>query len=205
MQPYALGLMAQAVAASDRPAAVGLLEAAFHELEQQQPTRSGTTLHGKAQLAGALLPVVEDVEPDRLPEFTARAIALREPWLDGSSVAEHAEEIAQIAMMIARYDRELALHLLEPQVKQLAMVRGPAGSDFTSFRVLAALALIDPRRAVELAESLPDDPAPGLDENTPKNLARIQLAVLLAAHGKARWQQVYDSYLNLWTPGQRYL
>ena len=77
-----------------------------------------------------------------------------------------------LAMMIARYDRDLAARLLRPQVEQLGALRSLATQDFISFRVLAALAMIDPRQAVERIEKLPDDPAPGLDASSPKNSAR---------------------------------
>ena len=108
-------------------------------------------------------------------------------------------------MMIARYDRDLAARLLRPQVEQMGTLRGLTTQDYITFRVLAALALIDPRQAVERVEKLPDDPAPGLEEQTPKNAARIHVARLLAAHGKERWTYIYEYFLYLWTPEQRYL
>ena len=103
--------------------------------------------------------------------------------------------------MIATWRRRL----LRPQIEQLGTLRSLATQDYISFRVLAALAMIDPRQAVERVEKLPDDPAPGLEENSPKNSARIHVARLLAAHGKERWKYIYEYFLYLWTPGQRYL
>jgi hypothetical protein len=74
-----------------------------------------------------------------------------------------------------------------------------------TFRVLSALALIDPHRAVEQVEALPDDPAPGTNPRATKNQARIYVARLLALHDADRWRHVYEYFLYLWTPDQRYL
>ena len=93
-----------------------------------------------------------------LPEFLARTLSLRERWLDTGNGVYQADEIAALEMMIARYDRNLAARLLRPQIEQLGALRSLTTQDFISFRVLAALATIDPRQAVERIEKLPDDP-----------------------------------------------
>ena len=67
------------------------------------------------------------------------------------------------------------------------------------------MATIDPRQAALRIEAMPDDPPPGTDSNTPKNMARIYVAQLLASHGKDRWQRIYEYFIYLWTPDQRYL
>ena len=205
LKPYALGLIAQRLAATDKPGAVELLETAYHELDQLAERGRTSTLHGNAQIAGGLLPIVEEVVPQRLPEFLARTLSLRERWLDTGNGVYQADEIAALEMMIARYDRDLAARLLRPQIEQLGALRSLTTQDFISFRVLAALAMIDPRQAVERIEKLPDDPAPGLEADSPKNAARIHVARLLAAHGKERRRYIYEYFLYLWTPEQRYL
>lgn len=205
LRPYALGLIAQRLAATDKPGAVELLETAYRELDHLADRAQTSTLHGNAQIASALLPIVEVVVPERLPEFLARTLSLREPWVDTGNGVHKADEIALLTMMIARYDRDLATRLLRPQLEQLGAIRSLVIHDVISSRVLAALAMIDPREAVELTERLPNDPAPGLDESSPKNLARIHVARMLAAHGKERWKYIYEYFLYLWTPEQRYL
>jgi len=208
LKPYALGLMAQTLAATDKTRAIELLESACSELDHLAERGRGSALHGNANVAAGLLPIVEQVAPERIPEFLARALSLREPRLAAGDAAGNmvteADETYQLAMMIARYDRELAARLLRPQVEKLGTFRGLSTQDYISYRVLAALALIDPLQAVERIEKLPEDPAPGLEDHTPKNSARIHVARLLAAHGKERWNYVNVYFLYLWTPDQRY-
>jgi hypothetical protein len=205
LRPYALGLIAQRLAATDKPGAVELLETAYRELDLLVGRGGASAAHGTAEIAAALLPIVEEVVPGRLPEFLARTLSLRDPWLDNGNTVARGDEIAALPMMISRYDRDLAARLVRPQLEQLGALRSLVIHDVISFRVLAALAMVDPREAVELTERLPNDPAPGLDENSPKNRARIHVARLLAAHGKERWKYIYQYFLYLWTPEQRYL
>ncbi len=205
LKPYALGRIAQKLAATDKPGAVELLEAAFRELDQLTATGQSSTIYGNAQIAAALLPIVEEIMPDRLAEFLARALSLRDPWLESVNAVYQAQEVVQLAIMIARYDRDLAARLLQPEVEHLGRLRALAAYDSISFRVLAALAMIDPRQAVEQVEKLPDDSTPALDESSPKSASRLYVAKLLAAHGKKRWTFIYEYFLYLWTPDQRYL
>ena len=59
------------------------------------------------------------------------------------------------------------------------------------------------RSAVQAHARRPD--RRGQHSNTPKNMARIYVAQLLARHGKDRWQRIYEYFMYLWTPDQRYL
>ena len=78
LKPYALGLIAQKLAATDKAGALELLETALRELEARAVRGETSTLHGNAKIAGALLPIVEEVVPERLPEFLAtNALAAR--------------------------------------------------------------------------------------------------------------------------------
>jgi hypothetical protein len=150
---------------------------------------------------------VEQLEPDRLAEFLGRTLALRPARGDQADQddAGSAETTAVLAMMVARYDRPLAARLLEPELRQTGSHQAASSRDYLTWRILAALALIDPRRAVEQVEALPDDPAPGNDPDATKNSVRIQVAKLLALHGAERWQHVYQYFLHLWMPDQRFL
>ena len=77
---------------------------------------------------------------------------------------------ALLAMMVARYDRQLAARLLEPELREIGTHSIRAGlSDFATTNVLSALALIDPQQAVERVLALPDDPGAGTDTRTTKN------------------------------------
>jgi len=93
--PDALGLIAQKLAATDKAGATELLETAYRELDHlAERGRTSTLLHGNAQIASGLLPIVEEVVPKRLPEFLARAISLREPWLDAGNGVGKDQQVA---------------------------------------------------------------------------------------------------------------
>ena len=63
--------------------------------------------------------------------------------------------------------------------------------------------MIDPRKAVELIEALPESPSTAINGFAPtKNDILIEAARLLSLHGDDRWRHVYEHYLLLWTPDQ---
>jgi protocatechuate 3,4-dioxygenase beta subunit len=206
-KPYALGLMARTIAATDKAAAIRLLDEAYAALGQLADAGEQSDYAGLVEVAAALLPVVEQAEPDRLAEFLGRTLALRPARGDSTDRDQdtRARTTAALAAMMARYDRRLAAHLLAPELQETGTRRTSFRTDYATARLLAALALIDPRRAVEQVEALPDDPEPGTDPYATKNQARIQAARLLALHGAERWRHVYEHFLSLWTPDQRYL
>jgi protocatechuate 3,4-dioxygenase beta subunit len=206
-RPHAFGLMAQAIAATNKSGAIRLLDEAYTALDQIASSGDRSSYAGLVQVAAGLLPIVEQLEPDRLAEFLGRTLALRPARGDQADQddAGSAETTAALAMMAARYDRPLAARLLEPELRQIGSHQAATGWDYVTWRILAAVALVDPRRAVEQVEALPDDPAPGTDPDATKNTARIRVAKLLALHGAERWQYVYEYFLSLWTPDQRYL
>ena len=205
LRPYALGLMAGAVAAADRAAANRLLEDAYADLERLAANGWTGQFASICGVAGALLPTVERVDASRLPEFLARALALRPPTGGRNEAAYIPEQTASLAMMVARYDRGLAARILRPELDRLGAAPSPTApqsytiSDYASDkRVLAALALIDPRQAVERIERLPDETG----TRTLKGEARIEAARILALRGEARWSHVCERELLLWTPRQ---
>jgi hypothetical protein len=204
LKPHALGLMAQAIATSDKPAATRLLGEAYAELERLAAQGWTSQFASICGVAGGLLPVAEQVDAARLPEFLARALALRPPTGGRNEGSWIPEQAASLAMMVARYDRGLAARIVRPELEGLGIRQGVSPGE-SAQRVLTALALIDPRRAVEQVEALADDPGPGTDPNATKNMACIQVAKLLALHGAERWRHVYEYFLYLWTPDQRYL
>ena len=206
-RPHVLGLMARAIGPTDKAGAIRLLDDAYAALDQIAAGGDRPSYPGLVEVAAGLLPIVEQVEPDRLAEFLGRTLALRSARGDQTDhdAAGGAGTTAALAMMVARYDRQLAARVLEPELGETGSHQDAAGLDYVTWRILAALALIDPRRAVELLEALPDDPGHGTDPNATKNMARIQVAKLLALHGAERWQYVYEYFLYLWTPDQRYL
>jgi protocatechuate 3,4-dioxygenase beta subunit len=205
-RPHVFGLMAQAIAAADRPAAIRLIDEAYAALDRIAASGESTS-YPAADVGATLLPIVEQIEPDRLAECVAHTLALRPTQGDATAREGNATAwgTAALAMVLARYDRKLAARLLEPHVQKIGSHMLAFGTDNTTFRVLSALAVIDPKRAVERVEALPDDPAPGTDPEAAKNASRIAVAKILAAHGAERWRFVYENFLYLWTPDRRSL
>jgi len=206
--PYALGLMAQAIAATDKAGAARLINDAYRGLEDLAAGGQPLARHDPLEVASGLLPVVEQVEPERLAEFLGRTLALLPARGDQPGPGEVANVRSKVllVMMVARYDRQLAARLLEPQLREIGTHSVQTGvSDFATTIVLSALALIDPQQAVERVEALPDDLEAGTDPRTTKNRARMEVAKMLALHGADRWRHLYENLLNLWTPDQRYL
>jgi hypothetical protein len=197
--------MAQEIAATDKAAAVRLIDEAYAVLDQLAAA-DRPAYPGVVEVAAALLPIVERVDPDRLAEFLGHTLAMRLPRGDQTDRDEtvRARTTVALSTMVARYDRPLAARLLEPELHEIEGRRVHSDMD-ESWQFLATLALIDPRRAVEMVQALPDDPAPGTSPDAVKNQARIHVAKMLALHGADRWEFFYQEILNLWIPDQRYL
>jgi hypothetical protein len=113
-RPYAYGLMAQSLAPTDKGAACRLIEDAYTELDRQVTQGQSTIRSNEVMIAAGLLPIVEQIAPDRLSEFLARTLALRSPRGETSDEDRTARETAALAIMIARYDRSLAARILQP-------------------------------------------------------------------------------------------
>ena len=92
LKPYIYGLIARELAARDRPAAVRLLETAYDALDRSAGRGSLATLHSNPRIAAGLLPIAEEIAPERLAEFLARTLSLREPWLDEGGGASNADQ-----------------------------------------------------------------------------------------------------------------
>jgi hypothetical protein len=207
LKSFALGLMAKSLGPSDRAAALRLIDEAYAELDQLRARGRISQIASISGVAGGLLPIVEEIDASRLPEFLARAIALRPApgeWSEGSWVPE---QNAQLAMMVARYDRKLAAQVIQPDLDRLGTLSlSVRGVDLRTHATLCALALIEPLKAADLIESLPDSPTLGLRGSVPgKNDIIVEAAKLLSLHGDDRWRYVYKRFLHLWTPDQEVL
>ncbi len=196
--PYALGMMALALADTDKAAARALLEESYRELAglAKEGRRAFQDMEDAAVVAAALLPVAERIDPSLVPGYFWRAAS----WRGTATAASRSRSMpdAVLALLLARYDRDVARALLEPLVSGgLSKPGGEAGSS------LLAMAAIDPRRAVTLLETVPDDPDAGLNPfRNPKNEARLQLAGALAARPEDRWDRAVEKLLHLWTVGR---
>jgi 5-hydroxyisourate hydrolase-like protein (transthyretin family) len=204
LKPYALGLIAEAVAGSRKKKAAELLDEAFDVLDRLAASGRVSQFASIAGVAGGLLPIVERADPGRLPEFLARALVLRPSRKERPGESWIPEHAAPLAMMVARYDRELAARVLEPSLEELGQLRlSYGGADQKTGRILCAEILIEPRAAVERIEALPDSFKTSLNGFAPgKNEIVMDAARLLSLHGEERWRHVYQEYLLLWTPDQ---
>jgi hypothetical protein len=205
-KPYALGVMAQAVAgpAKTRPAALELLAAAFNELEKAvgAGTDAFNNREGAAVTAASLLPVAEAIDPVLVPEYLWRSISFRRPT-PGPESDPHQESFldgtaAGLAMRLARYDHETAAVILEPVVRRMGSDPNGLGAAFGR-EIVVALALVNPQRAAALLEQLPDAP-PGTLLRQAKDWARRDLASLLARPWERRWKYLQWEYFYTWVP-----
>jgi hypothetical protein len=187
----AYGVMAQSLARAQPGKALALLDEAFDLLEQQVASGkdSFNNFWNAATLAGLLVPVAEQIDPALVTEFFWRTLSLRAPARPGNledTWALQMESLARgaLALVLARYDRELAMAFVEEARKPLPQ----EGSGRLPNYVLAAV-LADPRRAVSLAEKLATGPN--------GDYACEQVINLLLAEGDAVWK-VVDRALAQW-------
>jgi hypothetical protein len=198
LRAYALGLMAGIVAKTDRAAAEGLLRDAFDVLENRpggRPTPAPPgyrTMYSRPGVAAVLLPVAEAIDPGLVPEYLARALALRPPYQGGELFAL---TDAPLAFLVARYDRDIARGLLD----RLVRPDGTPVAEHQAAATAVALAAVDPARAAALVEAMPATPAPP-GRPSPADLARLDLARFLARRGDDRWTALHERGVLLWIP-----
>lgn len=187
-QSYALGIVSHALAAADRQTAERLLEEAYATLEraQQRGDVKSRSQLGVADIAAALLPIVERVDPSRVEESLWRSLALRSARpARGDPSGAHEFRTALLAAFVARYDRDAARRLLAPLSARFSFQE-------PSFRyLLIALAATDGLWASELTESLPEAPS-GVERN-PRKIVRSLLAEQLGHSDRELSRMLYQS------------
>jgi hypothetical protein len=122
-----------------------------------------------------------------VPELFWRAASLHAPRPGAEGQSD-----ALLALLLARYDRDVARAFFEPVADRALASDHP---DLAS--ILAASAVLDPSLAVRLVDRLPE--APDLTFHHPKNEARLILAAALARGTPACWEHAVSRFLNLWT------
>jgi hypothetical protein len=188
----ALNGMVRTLLASNPAAAAAVLDEAFDALEEL--VKSGRSSTGVYQstcaTAGTLLPLAERLGPEHLDRCFWRVLALRPPRpVRGSADGSYETAIAQLAFLLARYDRAAARTVLEPaagRMSQLADAWFVGEAD----GVYAAAAVIDPMWAKELVEAIPDRTGPG--GHRPQDQARQTVARVLARAPAGRWDFVLE-------------
>jgi protocatechuate 3,4-dioxygenase beta subunit len=196
-RPYAIGMIALALADTDKPRATHVLGEAFDVLKAMaaEGRRGSQDVQDAASVAAALVPVAERIDPALVPEFFWRAASFRgssKPQMRAATMPD-----TLLALLLARYDRDAAMVLLRP-----ILDRGPTAEDVKMTSVVQALAAIDPPRAAALVESLPDDPDLGLNPfKNGKKSARLDLAAFLGRPPNRRWDRITGRLLHLWIVG----
>ncbi len=183
---YAWTFLADGLSASDRTGASAALDRALSEIDAID-RRDASHIYD-ANPAASILPLVERIAPERVAEVFWRAVALSTPGDDPRTDFGGDNPLAAEALLLSRYDRDVAATLFEPVA---AFVRSRSlrdGNDIIP-AVLLALTGIDPRTAVDVVESLP--PARTLDLNDRTNWARITVAETLAMPPDWRWMRIW--------------
>jgi hypothetical protein len=188
----AFGLMPK-----DRPAALEALDKAIDEIDHFREKAHGLETaipYGSprnidlANPAVLILPIVEQVAPERLAEVFWRAIALHPKWdPDNERLLVESAYLGTECMILARYDRNVAAALFAPMdayLKSLSITK-PANCEFDP-SALIAKSCIDPRAAVELLEALP--PPRVFGSSSPVHESRLYLAEDLAQPAEKRWR-----------------
>jgi hypothetical protein len=203
---FALGMMAQALSASDKATAAELVGEAFSTLSDlvDGEQREQSSRHEPHGVAAALLPVVESIDPSLVPEYFWRVLSLRRDVTCGSEtrvLGRYGEGDRMrlsdpvLAACLARYDRDVAWMVLRPPGDE-TLERG--SREFPRF-YLAALAILDPKAAVGLADGLPED-----NEQTrrAKERAWSEVVWALTRTSQERWDSILEGQLYLWRIGQ---
>lgn len=143
-----------------------------------------------------LLPIARHVAPDMMTELVWRALSLRRPRPVTGTLDDEVEQgDAALAKLLAPWNREAARNVVAPLASRLpALTHRPSDGLEVWYlqQVLTAAALVDPRWAVEICDSLPG--SPDLASNRPQNQARMWLARFLSYSYKRRLE--FLNYLD---------
>jgi hypothetical protein len=194
-QAYALAGMAQALVSSNPDAAASLLDETLAALEllEQAGRQSTYSIRDPGLLAASLLPVAERLGPEHLQRFFWRALALRGARpARGSSNGTYETTTAQLALLLARYDRTVARAVLEPVAARLGELFDARFTNQARDLYVAAT-LIDPQWALSLIEAAPDRAWPG--GFRPRDQARQTVADVLAQAPAGRWDYLMERVL----------
>jgi hypothetical protein len=154
---------ARSKAADDPAGAKKLLAEAYDRLE---PLTARMVVPSVSM--ARLLPLAALVDPDRSSEYLWRAIAARTPRGAGVGPGSASSEIqrqylalAQLAALVARYDREAAETIFAPVAENAqALIDDRFGLSDEAGAILRAAAAFDPRAALAMVDALSEDPGP---------------------------------------------
>jgi hypothetical protein len=137
---------------------------------------------------GALLPVVERIDPALLSEIFWRAVVSRSP--SGNPRSTSADSPSGLIDSLVWYDRDVAAVLFEPARQRIEQAED---RELATWRgEFLAWSLFDPRAAVERLEKVPVS----RDKTVNANAARIAVAASLGLSYEGRWRDVW----KYWAP-----
>jgi hypothetical protein len=198
---------ARSKASADSAGAKRLLAEAYDRLEPL----TATMVVPSVSMA-RLLPLAVRIDPDRSSEYLWRAIATRPPRAEGAAhgsatleTRQHDLVLAQLAALVARYDREAAETIFAPVADDAqALITYNFDLIEEGGAILQAAAAFDPRAALALIDALPEDPEPkqGPPAFAPraKEKARLAVARALALSPGARRREALrgPGQFDLW-------
>ena len=206
-------IAAKAKAATDPAVARELLRESVERLASLEPLRPNEP--ASSVMLARLLPLATRVDPDRAPDMMWRALAKRpsdpnvEPYFSHRPpgwVLQHHQALAELAALIARYDRGAAEAVFAPVADRFDnIIEGEGWLGHEGVAALAAAAAFDARAAKALVEALPDDPPlpkpgePGL-RRVDKFQSRTAVARILGLPPGLRFRESFipSQPLNEW-------
>jgi hypothetical protein len=178
-------LLALGLVERDKPAARSALDESI-QLIDRELEQTGALKQPASRImlpnnpAASILPIVEKVAPERLEEVFWRAVAL----MPNDDLARQRgmvdPRVADAAIFLARYDRQLADVFVSQAMASLPRSRAVYNSN-----LIRALAAVDPRGAVAKIEA---QPLGNLDPRLLANDTREALVIFLLEPYADRWK-----------------
>jgi hypothetical protein len=181
LHAQALLLLANGVARGDHAGASAIAREAIAEFDRNRAEPSNPLDLRRAEA----LPLVEHVDPTLVPELFWLAMEHRRFLPDPRAPASSA---TILPLLLARYDHDVAAAQFE-SATAAARASDPRGGEAMSPAVISTMAVIDPRGAAKLVESMPPqkDNSPGS-----RNVRRYFLAESLGQPTPAMWRSIWD-------------
>ena len=190
---HALGMMASSLAGTNRAAAVRLLHEAYDRLEalaQADALSAAETDLSPAIIAAVLLPTVERVEPSSLFELFWKSVALQ-----SAHSSARPQSTAILALLLDRYDRDVARHLFDPGRIHYPLI---APGEFSP--LVLATAQIAPEVACQWVHSRRELTAGSQLPPPDPDQTHLEIVADLTATDLDRWHRATNKLLHLWTP-----
>jgi hypothetical protein len=189
LRAYCWGVMAHVIADKDPEKARELVAEAYDSLGElvDSGRRGGSSIYTPLKTAVCLLPVVEQVDPERLREYFWQAVSFRQTSTSGKEQTglNYLGTDPALGAFLARYDRDIAAALVRPNYEWLS-----PNVDEWEYFLFGGLAAIDPAEAVHLVSQLPEK----TDYDRRLKLeAWNEIVPLLVNRGKDGWNHLKDN------------